>query len=66
MGFAAKLIAQLAVLMLVVCGTLTIVSYSKSSTIITETIETNLASRAAENAALLEQGKGIQPDSFFC
>ncbi len=55
LGFAAKLIAQLAVLMLVVCGTLTIVSYSKSSSIITETIESNLADRAAENAGILEQ-----------
>lgn len=55
LGFAVKLIAQLAVLMLLVCGTLTIVSYSKSSSIITETIESNLADRAAENAALLEQ-----------
>ena len=54
-GFAVKLVAQLAVLMLVVCGTLTVVSYSKSSTIITETIEPNLADRAAENAALLER-----------
>lgn len=55
MGFAAKLVAQLALLMLVVCGTLTVVSFNKSSTIITETIESNLADRAAENAAVLEE-----------
>lgn len=55
LSLAIKLILQLSALMLLVCGTLTIVSYSKSSSIITETIETNLASRAAENASTLER-----------
>lgn len=54
MSFAAKLILQLVVLMGVVCGSLSVVAYNMSSTMITENIEENLQNRAAENAALLE------------
>lgn len=55
MGIAPKLICEIVLLIVLVCAVLTIVSYNKSSQIITSNIMNDLENRAQENASTLNE-----------
>lgn len=55
MGIGAKLTLELSLLILLVCTILTMVSYRKSSDIITENITESLENRARENADIFNE-----------
>ena len=54
-GIEQKLILQIVLLIVIVCITLTMVTYNKSSEIITSNIMINLENRARENASTLNE-----------
>lgn len=55
LGIAPKLICEIVLLISLVCAVLTIVSYNKSSQIITSNIMNDLENRAQENASTLNE-----------
>ena len=54
-SIGAKLLIQIFLLLLVVCGTLTAISYGKSSSTVKNSINENLTNLAKENAQVLSQ-----------
>lgn len=54
-GIGAKLVAELSVLMLLVCGVLTLVTYEKCSGMMTEQIRKSMEQRAQENATIFAE-----------
>ena len=57
-GIAVKLILEIVVLIIMVSASLTMVSYNKSSSIITSNILNNLQNRARENASTIDEKIG--------
>jgi methyl-accepting chemotaxis protein len=55
-SIGVKLLVQIFMLLLVVCSTLTLISYQRSSSVMKASIEENLTNSAQDNAALLSKG----------
>ncbi len=54
-SIGVKLLIQIILLLLVVCGTLTLISYQKSSTVMKASIKENLTNSVQDNAALFSK-----------